>query len=57
MPYSYKQQCVVFHFMFYAVHLMIWNLIIVSKSNLEWKCLLVFNLEKPLMEKLKLEAP
>ena len=39
--------------MFYVLHLTIWNLIIVSKSNLEWTGLLTFKLERPLLEKLK----
>ena len=33
----------VFHVMFYVLHLRILNLIIVSKSNLQWSCLPVFS--------------
>ena len=49
-----------FSFMFYVPYLMILNLVVVSKINLQWGCLLTFyipckqfKLEKSLTEKLK----
>ena len=52
----------VFHFVFYVLCLMVWNLIIVFKSNLQWSCLpacsfstrpQLLEVKKPSMEKLK----
>ena len=44
---------ILFHFIFYVLHLMTENLIAVSKNNLQWSCWLTFKLERSLMDKLK----
>ena len=40
---NYRTYYDVFHFMFYVLHPLIFNLIIVSKIKLQWSCLLAFS--------------